>query len=496
MASVSRAARGPVIGLAAVVAAAAVVRWWRIGLPGLTSDEAFSWRLAGYPVGEIVRRTAEDVHSPLFYLLLKPWLALTGESPLALRGLSVLLGLAAVILTWRLVVEAGGPRAAAGGLVAAALVALHPLHVQQGRNARMYALGILLAALTALLLLRALRAGGTAWRWWVAYGLAAGAFVYTHYYALFTLAAQGVGAVVLATSKLRHAARVPVPAMRGLALSAGVALLVLAPWLPAFAGQARRVQQEYWIPAASAGDLGGAFVRWLTALPPGPVAIAAAALIVVLVAWGGLRAGAVAAFFALQAMVPWVLALAVSALGRPLFLERFTVFAHVGLAALVGVAWQHLDRVSRIVAALVLAACIAAGLGTLLRGLPDRPPAVTQVIRQVRRLQQPGDVVVADSPRALNKLLFYARQDGLDGVPLRTLPGIAGGGHYTHHASLQPGELVQDVTQAASGPRLWRATERPDPVPPAPPGWTMRFARVFDGGEGSRYLLVRYERAP
>jgi hypothetical protein len=82
------------------------------------------------------------------------------------------------------------------------------------------------------------------------------------------------------------------------------------------------------------------------------------------------------------------------------------------------------------------------------------------------------------------------------GLPLRTLPGVAGGGHYTHLSSLQPGELVQSVEQAAEGPRIWRASERPHPVPPAPAGWTMGFARVFEGGEGSRYLLVRYDRLP
>jgi hypothetical protein len=490
----------------ATLAAGAAVRLWRLALPGLTSDEAFSWRLAGYPVGEIVRRTAEDVHSPLFYLLLKPWLALAGDSPVALRGLSVLLALAAVALVFRLVVEAGGPRPHAGGLVAAALVALHPLQVQQGRNARMYALGVLLAALTALLLLRALRADpGTdapsgAWRWWAAYGLAAGVFIYAHYYALFTLAAQGAGAAVLAWGARREPGRSPghtfATALKGLALSAGVALLVLAPWLPAFVGQARRVQEEYWIPAASAAGLGGAFVYWLTGLTPGLVSIAAAVALAALLAWGGFRAGRVAGFFALQALLPWLLALLVSWLGRPLFLERFTVIAHVGLAALIGVAWQRLERAFRIVAAAVAGGCVTAGLWTFLRGLPDRPPAVTQVVRHLRRLQEPGDVVVVDSPRALNKLLFYARQDGLDGMPARALPGVAGGGHYTHHASLLAGELVQQVEEAARGPRVWRASERPDPVPPPPPGWTMHFARVFEGGEGSRTLLVRYERVP
>jgi hypothetical protein len=130
-----------------------------------------------------------------------------------------------------------------------------------------------------------------------------------------------------------------------------------------------------------------------------------------------------------------------------------------------------------------------------LRELPRVPTAAMGIVRYLKRWQRPGDVVVVDSPRALNKVLFYGRREALEGVPVRALPGVSGGGHYTHLSSLQPGELVQTVQEAAWGPRLWRASERPLPVPPPPAGWTMGFARVFEGGEGSRYLLVRYDRA-
>jgi hypothetical protein len=161
-----------------------------------------------------------------------------------------------------------------------------------------------------------------------------------------------------------------------------------------------------------------------------------------------------------------------------------------------GVALAALPRAARIAAAAVIGAATLGGLVSFLRELPDRPTAAAQVALYLRRQQQPGDVVVVDSPRALNKLMFYGRQVDLQGLPLRALPGVAGGGHYTHHASLQPGELVEQVEQAALGPRLWRTSERPHPVPPPPSGWTMGYARVFEGGEGSRVLLVRYDRVP
>jgi hypothetical protein len=466
-----------------VLAAGAAARALRLSLPGLTSDEAFSWRLTTYPAADIARRTAEDVHSPLFYLVLKAWLAVAGDSAAALRSLSVLLGLGAIAAVYAAVREGGGSRA--GALAGALLCALHPLQVQQSRNARMYALGVLLAALTAWLFLRALRRGQ--WPWWVAYGAAAALFVYAHYYALFTLAGQALGALALARGRGR-------PPARGMALAAAVALAALAPWLPALLAQARRVQQEYWIPPASAESLVSAALRWASGLGAGALAAAALLAWVALAAWAVVRVRGAALFFLAQALTPWLLALALSTWGgRPLFLERFTVFAQVALCGLLGVSWAALPRAPRALAAVVVGAAVTWGLAGFLRGLPSEATAAEPLLRYVRRWQQPGDVLVVDSPRALNKVLFYGRPLDL-ALPVRALPGVSGGGHYTHLASLQPGELVQSVEQAAWGPRVWRATERPDPVPPPPAGWTMGFARVFQGGEGTRYLLVRYDR--
>ncbi|HET8647095.1 MAG TPA: glycosyltransferase family 39 protein [Vicinamibacteria bacterium] len=469
-----------------MLALAAALRLWRLSLPALTSDEAYSWRLTTYPAADLARRTAEDVHSPAFYLLLKGWLALAGESAFALRALSVMLSLGALALLFAAVREAGA--GTAGALAAGVLFALHPLQLQQGRNARMYALGLLLAALTSALLLRVLRQPGRALGWWAAYGAAAALFVYAHYYALFTLAAQAVGALLLARGR-----RAAVAA--ALALAAAVALALLAPWLPALLDQARRVREEYWIPPATGRALLSAVLRWATGLAEGPIALAALAGWVAVAGWGLARARAAASFFLLQAVLPWLLALVVSvAGGRPLFLERFTVFAQVALLALLGVAWSWIPRVPRLLAAAAIAAALLGGAGTFLHALPQEPPALTEVVRYIRRWRRPGDVVVVDSPRALNKLLFYGQRDGLREVPVRALPGVAGGGHYTHLSSLAPGELVPQVEAAAWGPRLWRASEQPHPVPPPPAGWSMGFARVFEGGEGSRYLLVRYDR--
>ena len=45
---------------------------------------------------------AADVHPLLYYILLHGWMGLVGQSPLAVRFLSVGLGMLTVVLLWRL----------------------------------------------------------------------------------------------------------------------------------------------------------------------------------------------------------------------------------------------------------------------------------------------------------------------------------------------------------------------------------------------------------
>src|SRR5438874_415357 len=88
--------------LTGIVLAGLLPRAWRLTVPGLTSGEAFSWRLAGYPTSEMLARAAQDVHPPLCYLALQGWRALVGDGPAALRALSVLVGLLVVPLAFAL----------------------------------------------------------------------------------------------------------------------------------------------------------------------------------------------------------------------------------------------------------------------------------------------------------------------------------------------------------------------------------------------------------
>jgi hypothetical protein len=212
-------------------------RFYRLDAQSFWNDEGNTARLVERPARLIVEGAAGDVHPPGYYLALAAWRAGVGETEFALRAFSALSGVLTVAVTAALGWRAGGPTTALG---AASLVALHPLAVYYGQEARMYALLGLISALTlwaAEGFARAARddAGSlrrpAAWATALAFLVVAG--LYTQYaYAFVVLAINLAFAIAwLLPSRRAWARRRSVPALWGGAQL--VAALAFVPWLPA-----------------------------------------------------------------------------------------------------------------------------------------------------------------------------------------------------------------------------------------------------------------------
>src|SRR2546421_1353717 len=73
------------------------VRFWRIGDSCLWFDEIYSVHAAEHAWGDILNFVSLSlVHPPLFYLLLKVWIGIGGESVVWLRSLPVIFSIAAI----------------------------------------------------------------------------------------------------------------------------------------------------------------------------------------------------------------------------------------------------------------------------------------------------------------------------------------------------------------------------------------------------------------
>jgi uncharacterized membrane protein len=217
--------------LIAILAMTAVAFGLRVALmrDSLLGDELFMFNIVhDRSLGaalSIVRSTEKT--PPLFFLL--TWAsARIGDPTVWIRLPSVLFGTALVPLGYML-----GHRTAGRGVgtVAAAILALDPYSIFYGTEARAYAAVALFAALSTLCLLEALTTRRK--RWWVAYGLAVLAVVYTHYAGFFVVAVQAVWGVWTHREQLKPQV-----------ITYGLVAAGYMPWVPSYLVQQRHSAEE------------------------------------------------------------------------------------------------------------------------------------------------------------------------------------------------------------------------------------------------------------
>lgn len=490
--------------LLAIAGLALAWRCHHLGAAVLSPDEAFSWRLTKYSVPELVQRTGADVHPPLHYLLLQGWERLWGDSPWALRGLSVFLAVLSVPLTYAVCLGTlnlgsapGNPVSwsmRGGGLFTAFLFAVHMSQISVGRTARMYALGVFLAAWTSWLLCKALRSQKQPFLWWSAYGIACAAFAYTHYYAFFSLAAQGLVAIgylllrgpALGFKHLKGQAG-------GLAFAALLGSIWYAPWLPVLYGQVTDVKEGFWISEVTWDEVERVFFPWCTGvsyLDPWEKRLWLLMLALCL-GWTFYVRKAACWFFLLQAALPWVFSLGFSVLsGRSIFYDRYLSFAQWALLGYWGTVFCYLPGwpLRFLLAGFV---GLSAVFGIDLK-IPESPPALAQAAQFLKEHHQPGDQVWTNGAMAVNRLRYYLSQAGLTEVqvkcPYNPFPGK---GHNVHLASLPGEDLLWPGEMEKVPPRLWQAGESLSSV--SPPGMKMIWEKNFSDGI-NRYSLALYER--
>jgi hypothetical protein len=202
--------------LALILVLAAAVRLIGIGDQSFSIDEIHELRIASSDFLRIV--TFGDGFPPLYNLLFHLVVPL---GDLAGRVLSVLFGVATVVVVWGWARRIAG---AAAGCCAAWFVALAPLAVQLSGEGRAYALMTLLAAISLWALWAALD-DPSASRW-VRWGLVSALGVYTHYLFAVLVAAWLVVALIEVRGRVE----------RGMWLGIGVLGALSAPAVALLAG--------------------------------------------------------------------------------------------------------------------------------------------------------------------------------------------------------------------------------------------------------------------
>ena len=173
--------------LVLVIALATALRLFRLGTKSFWLDEAESLILAQVNwhvfLSSLIHRQA---NMALYYLLLRVWTHL-GTSEFAARSLSVLSGVATIPATHQLGKNLFGPKT---GRLAALLLCCQVFHIRYSQEARGYSLLVLLAVLSTLFLLRAVRAPSV--RGWIGYVFVSTLMLYAQVFGYLVLLSQWI----------------------------------------------------------------------------------------------------------------------------------------------------------------------------------------------------------------------------------------------------------------------------------------------------------------
>ena len=236
-----------VVGVVVVVVVAAGIVLRFLTHSALWLDEALTVDRARLPVSQIAGSVKHDGAPPLYYYLLHFWMRIFGQSDLATRSLSGVIGVITLPVAWLAGNRLGGRVVAWTTLV---LLASAPFAVYYSTEARMYGLVILLTGCGFLALHRSLqepRPGNL-----IAVAVVTAALLYTQYWAIYLIGVVGLWLLVtafLGRRRDRAADRAAADAapdaapnwkrQRSALVAVAVGCVLFVPWLPIFVYQSR-----------------------------------------------------------------------------------------------------------------------------------------------------------------------------------------------------------------------------------------------------------------
>ncbi|MBI5349016.1 MAG: glycosyltransferase family 39 protein [Chloroflexi bacterium] len=184
--------RLPFISLISFLSIASFLRLYDLTWNSFDNDEAFSWATSHRPLLQLINESFHmqgDPHPPVYWVMLKLWMMIAGESEMAIRLLTVFFGIIFIALTFALARKLFSPSA---GVAASLFAALNSYLIWNSQDARMYIPSATFGLAGMVCLVNGLSAdlrdfknlGGL---WWLGYFLFTTLSCYTHLGASFLL---------------------------------------------------------------------------------------------------------------------------------------------------------------------------------------------------------------------------------------------------------------------------------------------------------------------
>lgn len=446
-------------------------------------------------------------NGPLFFLALRPWLAVAGHSEFSLRFPAALAGTLSVPLIYVLLARLVNRRVA---LLTALFVATAPYGIWYGQEAKMYALLTVLVPGSLLAIVELARRGG--WVPWMAlYALTSLTF-YTHLLAALIIPVQVLWLLILPWAPLRR--RVLGAVLYLLMLS--LPYVPLLRWIPAL-----------WISTYQTGHLfvplgrifqilSGAFSRGVLGIQPVSLLPYMIALVAGIALWHAPGTGyaaeargsehqllwrvqsrlnaryGVTLLLCVWLLVPPLLIYVVS-LGMPIFTDRYLIWALPAYCALLACGIAALDRTWRRTGAAVALVIFALnGWSMYLQTSQPIKADFRSAAAYVLVSHQPGEAVLYQIPYNRYTFSYYAsgRADPEDSV----WTGIEG--PYTNNGMTEAETDAWMATKIGGAKTIWLiSSEAPMWDERNLTGrWLEANATATDRAEFARVTVTRYVR--
>ena len=405
------------LGLIVVLFAAA--RLWNLASYNLWGDELFSLTSARMGWVDMIRALITDgAQAPVFYVLLKGWIAVGGESVLWLRLLPLVISIITLPLFFLLCRELQLRLAEVA--LALLLISVNGYLIYYAQEVRPYSLLALLTVFSLWLFVRVFNSTDGGKSHLIALLVVNTLLVYTHYFGWLVIATE---LLFLGFKKRQR--------LLPFAVTVGLTAVLFAPWAYAVFAALRRFnirprgvgQTLGWIPRPGGSHL-LSFVTLFTGQPNFPgsryLGLILFGFPILLWAWHviGRRAAAEDAgrisnfgLLSLFSFLPIVIAFTVSQLFRQsVWVPRYLIICAVPYVILVAIAFYRLRPKPLRIAALLMLVAWAGLSGFTYAGYSDRAPwqpLIQQMIQAEHDFQDVVPVYVFRRPRHVGPVQYY-----------------------------------------------------------------------------------------
>lgn len=385
----------------------------------LRLDESQSLWQTSHSIPEIMLLVAEDIHVPLYHLLLHFWQLTFGSGVATARMLSLVFYLGLIPTIYFLGKQVYGQTV---GLFAAFLMTISPFMNWYGDEIRMYTIFALLTLVNQYfficLFTKRDEWGMVPRKYWIGYAISFYLGMFSHYFFAFNLVTQAIFFFM-------YREHFPYRALRKFAgiLAIGVVLFAPWAWYVVSLGTASNTQPQLVQPTSI--DLFNTFSQFMFGFQDDRINTILVSLwpLLVLMIFLSLRRNkrvspqTVYLFFSL--FTPILLAFAVSLFVKPIYLTRYLILSLPPLYLLISwVLTIYSERVSRIIRfGLITVMLLTLGIEMASAATPvkeDYKDAALYLNSHVA----PQDIVVASAPFTIYPIEYYYRGT----ADLETLP--------------------------------------------------------------------------